>query len=273
MSISLIARGLTKQRKTNLLCLHWRVPINALHLPSIHLLTWCTIRSRRARLNLRRVHVAPVVPGLGDTMATTDAVVWRRHSIVAWMALHMLRGDLGSCWRDALGSRACCGFTSVRGGFFAGHDIDEEVEHVGLGERGGDIATLQCTALVLFGMDPGAHRQLCDEDVAALGKEDRCLSRNHFHFWIGFHNFLDAGQRQLVQFVVMGFGFKVGDYMLPVGCQNVFIGAVEALVDLDSSAPSNLIAQRMETVHLPKPRYRIPQREHSLGPQADFVSK
>jgi len=170
-------------------------------------------------------------------MATTDAVVRRRHSIVARMALHMLRGDLSSCRGHALRSGARCGFTGVRGSFFARHDVDEEVEHVGLGEGRGNVAALQGAALVLFCVDPGAHRQLGDEDVAAFGKKNRCLGTDHLHFWIGFHDFLDAGQRQLVQFVVVGFGFEVGDYMLPVSGQNVFVGAVEALVDLGSSAP------------------------------------
>jgi hypothetical protein len=40
-----------------------------------------------------------------------------------------------------------------------------------------------------------------------------------------------------VQFVVMRFRFEVVDYVLPVGCQDVFVGTVEALVDLVSSAP------------------------------------
>ncbi len=40
-----------------------------------------------------------------------------------------------------------------------------------------------------------------------------------------------------MQFVVMSFGFKVVDYVLPVGGEDVLVGAVEALVDLGSSAP------------------------------------
>ncbi len=35
-----------------------------------------------------------------------------------------------------------------------------------------------------------------------------------------------------MQFVVMGFGFQVVDYVLPVGGEDVFVGAVESLVDL-----------------------------------------
>ena len=61
------------------------------------------------------------------------------------------------------------------GGVLAGHDVDEEVEHVGLGQGGGDVGALQRAALVLLGVDPGAHGELGDEDVAALGEEDGCF--------------------------------------------------------------------------------------------------
>lgn len=37
-----------------------------------------------------------------------------------------------------------------------------------------------------------------------------------------------------MQFVVMGLGFEVIDYVLPVGCEDVFVGSVKTLVDLVS---------------------------------------
>lgn len=37
-----------------------------------------------------------------------------------------------------------------------------------------------------------------------------------------------------MQFVVMGLGFEVVDYVLPVGCEDVFVGSVKTLVDLVS---------------------------------------
>jgi hypothetical protein len=40
-----------------------------------------------------------------------------------------------------------------------------------------------------------------------------------------------------MQLVVVGLRFEVVDYVLPVGGQDVFVGTVEALVDLGSSAP------------------------------------
>lgn len=148
-------------------------------------------------------------------MAAADAVVWGWHGIVARMALDVC-WDLRACGWYALGGSARGGLPGVRGGLLAGDDVDEEVEHVGFGERGGDIATLKCAALVLLGVDPGTHRQLRDEDVAAFGEEDRRFSRDHLHFRVCLHHFLDAGQRQLVQFVVVRFGFEVGDDVLPV---------------------------------------------------------
>jgi hypothetical protein len=35
-----------------------------------------------------------------------------------------------------------------------------------------------------------------------------------------------------MQFVVMGFGFQVVDYVLPVGGEDVFVCSMKALVDL-----------------------------------------
>ena len=81
-------------------------------------------------------------------------------------------------------------------------------------------------------MDPGAHGEFCDEDVAAFRKQDGCFGGDHFDFGVGFHDFFDTCQRQLVQFVIVGVSLEVRDYLLPVGSEDVFVGAVEALVDL-----------------------------------------
>lgn len=65
-------------------------------------------------------------------------------------------------------TRALC----VRSSLLARDYIDEEVEHVRFGEGGGDIRPLQGAALVVLGVDPSAHGQLGDEDIAALGEQD-----------------------------------------------------------------------------------------------------
>lgn len=53
--------------------------------------------------------------------------------------------------------------------FFTRDDIGEEVEYLGFGAGRGDVRTLEGAALVLLGMDPGANRQVGDEDITTLG--------------------------------------------------------------------------------------------------------
>ena len=89
-------------------------------------------------------------------------------------------------------------------------------------------------------MNPSPHREFGDEDIAALRKEDRCFGGDHLDFWIGLHDFLDACERELVEFIIVGIGLEVGDYLLPVGCENVFVGSVKTLVDLFAGQPYNL---------------------------------
>lgn len=100
----------------------------------------------------------------------------------------------------------------------AGHDINEEVEHVGFGEGGGDVGTLERAALVVLGVDPGAHGEFGDEDVAAFGEEDGRFGGDHFDFGVGLHDFFDARQGELVDFEVVGVGLEVVDCLLPVCC-------------------------------------------------------
>ncbi len=56
------------------------------------------------------------------------------------------------------------------GGFLARDDVDEEVEHVGLGQRRGNVGALEGPPFVLLCVDPGPHGELGDEDIAALSK-------------------------------------------------------------------------------------------------------
>jgi hypothetical protein len=104
----------------------------------------------------------------------------------------------------------------MRRRLLARHDIDEEIKHIRLCQRGGDVRALQRPPLVILCVDPGAHGQLGDEDVAALCEEDGCLSRDHLDLRVGFHDFLYAGERQLVDLVVVVVGLEVVDGVLPV---------------------------------------------------------
>jgi len=47
-----------------------------------------------------------------------------------------------------------------------------------------------------------------------------------------------------MEFVVVRFVLEVADYVLPVGGEDVFVGSVETLVDLCSSALSHQLGQR-----------------------------
>lgn len=136
---------------------------------------------------------------------------------------------VGHLWLTLLG---CCllwlGCAAATGGrpfagaaFFTWHNVDEEVEHVALDERGGDVGPLQCASLVIFSVDPCAHCELGDEDVAAFGKEDRSFSADHLDLGIGLHHLFDSSQRQLVHFEVVSIGFEVVDRLLPVGGEDL----------------------------------------------------
>lgn len=54
----------------------------------------------------------------------------------------------------------------------SGYNINKEVEHVALAKGGCYIASLQGPPLIVFSMDPGSHRQLCDEYIAAFREEN-----------------------------------------------------------------------------------------------------
>ena len=126
-------------------------------------------------------------------------------------------GDLGSLLLLLAGGGGPFRAGATAGGVLAGHDVNEEVEHVGLGEGGGDVGALQSAALVVFGMDPGAHGEFGDENVAAFGEEDGRFGRDHLYFWVGFHDLFDSGEGELVDFEIVTVGFEVVDCLLPVG--------------------------------------------------------
>ena len=120
----------------------------------------------------------------------------------------------------------------MAGCLLAGDDVDEEVKHVGLGERGSNVRPLQRPPLVLLCVDPCAHRELGDEDVAPLGEEDGRFGRDHLDVWVCLHDLLDARQWQLMDLVVVVFVLESLDRVLPVVDQRVAVCAIQALADL-----------------------------------------
>lgn len=114
----------------------------------------------------------------------------------------------------------------------AWHNVDQKVKHVRLGQSGRNVRSLECAAFVLLGVNPRAHGQLRDEDVAALRKQDWCLSRDHLDVRVCFHDFLDARQRELMQLIVVFIGLELRDLLLPVRVENIAVVARQPLVDL-----------------------------------------
>lgn len=119
--------------------------------------------------------------------------------------------------------------------------VYEEVEHVTLGQRASDVTPLQRPSLVLLSVNPGTHRELSDEHVTSLGKEDWSLSRDHFDLGICLHDLLDASERELVQLVVVVVRLQVCDLVLPVRVEYVTIVARESLRHLCRSVEVTLI--------------------------------
>jgi hypothetical protein len=177
-----------------------------LHMASVHGLRWAS-----TILLIRRWSHAWVL--------AHATVVWVSH-LLLWLLLLHLRRLLLSLHRG--GSCRTCLLSSsplrvAATAFLARHNIDEKVEHVALRECGGDVTALQGAAFVVFSMYPGTHCQLCDEDIASFGEKNRCFGGDHLYFWVGFHDFLYARKRQLVDLEIVRVAFEVIDRILPVG--------------------------------------------------------
>lgn len=177
--------------KTYLLRLHGAVVVYSRHL-AVHGRLGLAISRLRLRGDLPRVHTGRLaVIGLGAQGVTLQRVVGRGHGmlVVRRTGVH---GPSGCCGRHAARRGLARLPLGVRGGLLAGDNVDEEIKHIRLGQGGRDIGALQGAPLVFFGVDPCAHGQLGDEDVAALGEEDGRLGRDHLHLRVGLHDFLDA---------------------------------------------------------------------------------
>ena len=146
----------------------------------------------------------------------------------------------------------------MTGGLFSRHDIDQEIEHVGLGQCGCDVGALQCPPLVLLGVDPRSHGEFCNENVTSLGEQDGSFGRNHFDFGVRFHDFFDARQRQRMNLVIVVLIFQRVDCLLPICGQNFAIVAGQTLANLNprsaTESPRHCATGGNKTVHLSKRR-------------------
>jgi hypothetical protein len=163
-------------------------------------------------------------------------VVWVSHRL-RWLLLLRLRRLLLSLYGSGSGSTSLLTSSPLgvaAAAFFTRYNVDEKIEHVTFRECGSDVATLQGATFVVLRMYPGTHCQLGDENVASLGKKNRCFGGDHLYLRIGLHHLLYAGKGQLVDFEVVRVGFEVVDCILPVGGQNVTRWASEALIYLET---------------------------------------
>jgi hypothetical protein len=173
-----------------------------------------------------------------------DLLFWLgREELVLWLLLLLRRLGYMSLLRSSrLWLRVIWPALVLRRRVLPRNDIDEEVEHVRLAQRGGNVTTLQSAALVLLGVDPGAHGELGDESLAGFGEDYRRFGGDHLDFWVGLHDFLDARERQLVDLVVVVLRLEHCHDLLPVGVEDVAVVArAEALGDLDRDALVKLL--------------------------------
>lgn len=203
---------------------HARIGIHILHVTVHRRRLLLAVGGSGPWLYLISVHSRGAVLLIRRNSMPAHPVVGRRHVLVVRRARHavLARHLATRGWYASLGG-LCLSRVRALGmtGLLARYDVDQEVEHVTLGQGRGNVGSLQCPALVLFGMDPGAHGELGDEYVASLGEEDGGLSRDHLHLRVGLHDLLDAGERQLVYLVIMLVGLEVVNGLLPVGCQDI----------------------------------------------------
>ncbi|GER51803.1 ribosomal RNA large subunit methyltransferaseK/L [Striga asiatica] len=87
--------------------------------------------------------------------------------------------------------------------FIPRHNIHKKIKYVGASDGGRYVILLEGTALVLFRVEPRSHGELEYEKLARLGEEYRGLRRYHAHVLVGLHDFLNAGQRELVVFEIV----------------------------------------------------------------------
>ena len=76
-------------------------------------------------------------------------------------------------------------------------------------------------------------------------EENWSLGRDHLDLWIRLHDLFYAREGELVDLVVVLVGLKLGDLLLPIGVQDVTVGARETLIDLLSRQCSTRDKQLM----------------------------
>lgn len=152
--------------------------------------------------------------------------------LLLWLLYRRLLLSLTSRWLLLIRTRTCATAAtsrSLRSCFFSWYNIDQEIEHIALRQRRGDVGSLEGPAFVFFGVDPSAHSELGDEDVAAFCKKYRSFRGDHLNVRIGLHDLLYPGKWEMVVFIIMIFRLKVVYSLLPVCGEDFALVADEAL--------------------------------------------
>ena len=207
----------------DLLSLHRGVRIHSLHLPVHGPRRLClAIGSRRSCRYLSTVHIRVLSIVLISRQVMPAHVISWCHGMRSMICRrgHVLTRNLSLARssRNGLGpsSGLCSSSLGMRCCLFPGNNINQKVEHVGLGQSRGDVRSLKSTALIFLCVNPSTHREFRDENIAAFGKQYRRFRRDHFHFWVGFHDFFDPSQGKLMDLVVVSIALKVSDGLLPI---------------------------------------------------------
>ena len=88
--------------------------------------------------------------------------------------------------------------TSWKTNHFLLNDIHQKIENIRPLDCFLNILLLQRPALMMLRKGPASQCQFQNEQFARLGKQYWRFGRNHAHVLVGFHNALDASERQIV---------------------------------------------------------------------------
>ena len=229
--------GFEERKKGDAYLLRRHVRVAAVHIVKRHLRLGLPVGCRRVGLDMSSIHRRrlPVILLVAHRMLSHRRIVWLAHVMRRLCCLCL--GGLLLCLRRVLGAGAAsgCGCSTFRvgSGLFTRNDVDQEVEHVRFCERGCDVRALEGASFVVFCVNPGAHCELGDENVASFGEEDGSFGRDHLDFRVRFHDFFYPCERKLVELVVMVFGLEGVDCLLPVRCEDLFGLALKTLVHLE----------------------------------------
>ena len=120
-------------------------------------------------------------------------------------------------------SCGCCG------GFGLLNDIDQKVKDIRLLNGFSDIFFLQGSSFVQLTVIPRPDTQIQNKQFTRLGKQDGRFGTNHADIFVGFHDPLDASQRQIIVRleIVLRLLFQTGNVL-----QGLMPKGIEGMIEL-----------------------------------------